>query len=175
MTKYQRFNFIIQIHQFTIKIDKININLLFECVKIVEFDFNSLVFHVMYQETRFLNQDACFLNQEGRRQLLISFCFRGGLKPKNLPCSMDCSTKNPAHSRPAALDMEEESKNLSEESFEQHQELTHLEHISSVSTPDEELRRRFKNEIYRLDQKESGTGSRRSACEISPQARRTIN
>ena len=40
VTKYQRFNFTIQIHQFTIKIDKININLLFECVKIVEFNFN---------------------------------------------------------------------------------------------------------------------------------------
>ena len=95
----------------------------------------------MYQETRFLNQDACFLNQEGRRQLLISFVSEGGLKPKNLPCSMDCSMKNPAHSRLAALDMVEESKNLSEESFEQHKELTHLGHISSVSTPDEELRR----------------------------------
>ena len=73
VTKYQRCNFIIQIHQFTIKIDKININLLYECVKIVEFNFNSHVFHVMYQETRFLNQDACLLNQEGRRQFLISF------------------------------------------------------------------------------------------------------
>ena len=73
VTKYQRRNFIIQIHRITIKIDKININLLFECVKIVEFNFNSHVFHVMYQETRFLNQDACFLNQEGRRQFLISF------------------------------------------------------------------------------------------------------
>ena len=73
VTKYQRCNFIIQIHQFSIKIDKINTNLLFECVKIVEFNFNSHVFHVMYQETRFLNQDACFLNQEGRLQFLISF------------------------------------------------------------------------------------------------------
>ena len=73
VTKYQRCSFIIQIHRITIKIDKININLLFECVKIVEFNFNSHVFHVMYQETRFLNQDACFLNQEGRRQFLISF------------------------------------------------------------------------------------------------------
>ena len=68
VTKYQRCNFIIQIHQFTIKI-----NLLYECARIVEFNFNSHVFHVMYQETRFLNQDACFLNQEGRRQFLISF------------------------------------------------------------------------------------------------------
>ena len=66
---------------------------------------------------------------------------------------MDCSMKNPAHSRPAALDMAEESKNLSEESFEQHKELTHLEHISSVSTPDEELRRRFKNEIGSIRKK----------------------
>ena len=80
MTKYQGCNFIIQIHQFAIKIDKININLLVECVKIVEFNVNSHVFHVMYQETRFLNQDARFLNQdarflnqEGRRQFLISF------------------------------------------------------------------------------------------------------
>ena len=73
MTKYQRYKIIIQIHKFTIKIDTISINLLFECVKIVEFNFNSHVFHVMYQETRFLNQDACFLNQEGRRQFLISF------------------------------------------------------------------------------------------------------
>ena len=72
VTKYQRCNFIIQIHQFTMKIDKINTNLLFEC-QIVEFDFNSHVFHVMYQEARFLNQDACFLNQEGRLQFLISF------------------------------------------------------------------------------------------------------
>ena len=82
VTKYQRCNFIIQIHQFTIKIDKININLLFECVKIVEFNFNSHVFHVMYQETRFLNQDACFLNQEGRRQVLISFVSEGDLNRK---------------------------------------------------------------------------------------------
>ena len=77
VTKYQRYNLIIQIHQFTIKIDKINTNLLFECVKIVEFNFNSHLFHVMYQETRFLNQDACFLNQEGRRQFLISLFPRG--------------------------------------------------------------------------------------------------
>ena len=73
VTKYRRCNFIIQIHQFTINIDKFNINLLVECVKIVEFNVNSHVFHVMYQETRFLNQDARFLNQEGRRQFLISF------------------------------------------------------------------------------------------------------
>ena len=38
---------------------------------------NSHVLHVMYQETRFLNQDACFLNQEGRRQFLISFVSEG--------------------------------------------------------------------------------------------------
>ena len=78
MTKYQRCNFIIQIQQITIKIDKINIDLLFECVKMVEFDFKSHVFHVMYQETRFLNQDACFLNQEGRRQFLITKGFIKG-------------------------------------------------------------------------------------------------
>ena len=44
-----------------------------------------------------------------------------------------------------------------------------------VSTPEEELRRRFIKERDGLDQKESRTGSRRSAGEISPQARRTIN
>ena len=107
----------------------------------------------MYQETRFLNQDGCVLNQEWETTTFDQFCFREGLKPKNLPCSMDCSMKNPAHSCPAALDMAEESKNLSEESFEHHKELTHLEHISSVSTPDEELRRRFKNEIGSIRKK----------------------
>ena len=80
VTKYQRCNFIIQIHKFTFKIDTININLLFECVKIVGFNFNSHVFLVMYQEIRFLNQDACFLNQEERRQFFDQFCFREGLK-----------------------------------------------------------------------------------------------
>ena len=73
VTKYERCNFVIQIHKFTFRINTISMNLLYECVKIVEFNFNSHVFHVMYQETRFLNQDACFLNQEGRRQFLISF------------------------------------------------------------------------------------------------------
>ena len=75
VTKYQRCNFTIQIHKFTVKIDTISINLLFECVKIAEFNFNSHVFPVMYQDQyqdiRFLNRDACFLNQEERRQFLI--------------------------------------------------------------------------------------------------------
>ena len=65
MTKYQRYKIIIQIHKFTIKIDTISINLLFECVRIVEFNFNSHVFLVMYQDVR-------FLNKEERRQFLIS-------------------------------------------------------------------------------------------------------
>ena len=85
VTKYQRCNFIIQIHQFTIKIDKINISLLFERVKIVEFNFNSHVFHVMYQETRFLNQDACFFKSRRETTIFDQFCFREGLKPKNVP------------------------------------------------------------------------------------------
>ena len=71
VTKYQRRNFIIQIHKFTVKIDTISINLLFECVKNVESNFNSHLFLVMYQEILFVNQDACFLNQEERRQFLI--------------------------------------------------------------------------------------------------------
>ena len=53
------------------------INLVFECVnsgvKIVEIDFNSQEFLIIYQEIRFLNQVTCFLNQEERRQFLISF------------------------------------------------------------------------------------------------------
>ena len=65
MTKYQRYKIIIQIHKFTIKIDTISINLLFECVKIVEFNFDSQVFLVIYQDVR-------FLNKEERRQFLIS-------------------------------------------------------------------------------------------------------
>ena len=60
VTKYRRCNIIIQIHKFTIKIDTISINLLFECVKIVESNFNSHVFLVMYQEILFANQQECF-------------------------------------------------------------------------------------------------------------------
>ena len=81
VTKYQRCNFIIQIHQFTIKIDKININLLYECVKIVEFNFNSHVFHVMYQETRFLNQGCMFFKSRRETTIFDQFCFRERLKP----------------------------------------------------------------------------------------------
>ena len=44
--------------------------LAFECLKIVEFNFNSHVFLVMYQEIRFLNQDACKMQE--RRQFLMS-------------------------------------------------------------------------------------------------------
>ena len=88
VTKYQKCNFIIQIHQFTIKIDKINISLLFECVKIVEFNFDFHVFHVRYQEARFLNRDACFFKSRRETTIFDQFCFREGLNPKNLPCSM---------------------------------------------------------------------------------------
>lgn len=65
-TEYQRCNFIIQIYQITIKIDKININLLFGFVKIVEFKISSHVFHVVYQEIRFLNQDAFFFKSRSK-------------------------------------------------------------------------------------------------------------
>ena len=89
VTKYQRCNFIIQIHKFTIKVDTICINLLFECVKIVEFNFISHVFLVMYQEMRFLNQDACFSKSrcmffKSRRETTVfyQFCFREGLKTR---------------------------------------------------------------------------------------------
>ena len=58
-----RCNFIIQIHKFTIKIDTISINLLFERVKIVEFNLNSHMFLVIYQDIRFLNQDV---NEDAR-------------------------------------------------------------------------------------------------------------
>ena len=60
---------------------------------------------------------------------------------------MDCSMKNPAHSRPAALDMAEESKNLSEESFEQHKELTHLEHISNTSQACQHLTKNWGGDV----------------------------
>ena len=74
---------------------------------------------------------------------------------------------------PVMQAMADESKNLSEESFEQHKELTHLEHISSVSTPDEELRRRFKNEIGSI-RKKAEQALVEALAEISAQARRTI-
>ena len=74
VTKYQKGNFITEIHKFTVKIDTISINLLFGCVKIVEFNFNShagISCHVS-RCMFLLNQDVCFLNQEERRQILIS-------------------------------------------------------------------------------------------------------
>ena len=144
MTKYQRCNFTIQIHQITIKIDKINVNLLFECVKIVEFNFNSHVFHVMYQETRFLNQDACFLNQEGRRQFLISFVSKRDWNTK--------ICKAPWKIPPIpALDRAE--KGIEElvrriiRSAQEGVDTSRANVASNESTPDEELRRWFKNEI----------------------------
>ena len=79
VTKYQRCNFIIQIHKFTIKIDTISINLLFERVKIVEFNlvnyFNS-VFLVMYQGILFVNQDVCFFKSRRETTVFDHFCFR---------------------------------------------------------------------------------------------------
>ena len=38
------------------------------------------MFLVLYQDIRFLNQDACFLNQEERRQFLISYVSERDLK-----------------------------------------------------------------------------------------------
>ena len=78
----------------------------------------------MYQETRFLNQDACFLNQEGRRQLLISFVF-------------ERDSKN--------LKIEELGRRIIR-SAQEGVNTFRTNVTSNVSTPDEELRRRFKNE-----------------------------
>ena len=35
----------------------------------------------MYQETRFLNQDACFFKSRRETTIFDQFCFREGLKP----------------------------------------------------------------------------------------------
>ena len=72
---------------------------------------------------------------------MISFVSEGTETEKSAMLHGLLHEESRPFSRLAALDMVEESKNLSEESFEQHKELTHLEHISSASTPDEELRR----------------------------------
>ena len=70
-------------YKFTFKIDTISINLLFECVKIVEFNFNSHVFLVMYQEIRFVNQDVFFFFKSRRETTVFDqFCFREGLKTR---------------------------------------------------------------------------------------------
>ena len=57
----------------------ININLNFEYVKIVGFNFNSHVFLVMYQEIRFLNQMNVFKSRRETR-VFYQFCFRERLK-----------------------------------------------------------------------------------------------
>ena len=69
-------------YKFTFKIDTISINLLFECVKIVEFNFNSHVFLVMYQEIRFINQDVFFFTSRRETTVFDQFCFREGLKTR---------------------------------------------------------------------------------------------
>ena len=52
------------------------------------------MFYVMYQETRFLNQDACFLNQEGRRQHVTNMKYENRTKhplhPKILLSLVPC-------------------------------------------------------------------------------------
>ena len=80
VTKYQRCNLTIQIHKFPFKIDTFSINLLFECVKIVEFNFSSCVFLVMYQAIRLLNQVACFFRSRRETTVFDQFCLREGLK-----------------------------------------------------------------------------------------------
>ena len=83
VTKYQRCNFVIQIHKFTLKIDTISINLLFECVKIVEFNFNYHEFLIIYQEIRFLNQVACFFKSRRETTVFDQFWFRERLKTRS--------------------------------------------------------------------------------------------
>ena len=89
VTIYQRCNFIVQIHKFTIKIDTISINLLFECVKVVEFNFSSHLFLVMYQDIRIVNQDAFFFkSRRGTTVLIISVSERGWKREHKLEFKM---------------------------------------------------------------------------------------
>ena len=93
---------------------------------------------------------------KSRRETTIfdQFCFRGGLKPKNLPCSMDCSMRNPAHSCPFPLSCVRHGGGRNRRTCQKnHSSSTRSWHISNVSTPDEELRRRFKNEIGSMRKK----------------------
>ena len=81
VTKYQRCNFIIQIHKFTLKIDTISINLLFECVKIVEFlkyQFPRVSCHV--SRDTFSKSRCMFLKSRRETTVFDQFCFRKGLK-----------------------------------------------------------------------------------------------
>ena len=83
MTKYQRCNFIIQIHKFTVKIDTISINLLFECVKIVEFlkfQFPRVSYHV--SRDTFSKSRCIFLKSRKETTVFDHFCFREGLKTR---------------------------------------------------------------------------------------------
>ena len=81
VTKYQRCNFIIQIHKFTLKIDTISINLLFECVMIVEFlkyQFPRVSCHV--SRDTFSKSRCMFLKSRRETTVFDQFCFRKGLK-----------------------------------------------------------------------------------------------
>ena len=122
----------------------------------------------MYQETRFLNQDARFFKSRRETTIFDQFCFREGLKPKKLPYSL----KNPAHSypfphsRPPALDMAEEGiEELVRRIIRSVQEginTSRANVASNVSTPDEELRRRFN-----LPRRSETTTSSTNSCSTS--------
>ena len=73
VTKYQRCNFIIQITNSVSRSIQLASTYFLNVSLIVEFNFNSHVFLVMYQEILFVNQHVSFLNQEERRQFLIRF------------------------------------------------------------------------------------------------------
>ena len=94
------------------------------------------------------------------------FCFREGLKPKNLPCSL----KNPTHScpfphsRPPALDMAKEGT----------EELVRSNVASNVSTPDEELRWQF-NLQRRSETRTSSTNSCSTSTETLTSLQYTYN
>ena len=84
VTKNQRRNFIIQIHKFTFKVHTININLNFEYIKIVGFNFNSIVSRDVFSKPKWM-----FLNQEERQEFLISSVSENDWKPAHrLECTM---------------------------------------------------------------------------------------
>ena len=95
-------------------------------------------------------------------------CFREGLKPKNLPCSL----KNPTHScpfphsRPPALDMAKEgTEELVRRIIRSAQEGVNTSRTnvaSNVSTPDEELRWQFN-----LPRRSETTTSSTNSCSTS--------
>ena len=99
----------------------------------------------MYQETRFLNQDACFLKSRRETTIFYQLCFRGGIETEKSAMLHGLLHEESCPFPPCRVrhggGIEELVRRIIRAAQGVNTSRIHLEHVSSVSTPDEELRR----------------------------------